>query len=154
MAVEILTNGDLACLFCNTTDFAFGPVVSWHHGDAAAHIYITPEDYLLGFLRWLPADSRTYSDDELAQKRLDFDEHCASSAICLGCNDVVTMPAVRCDECALEYEEERLESLCPGCHEERVKPGEWCHDCAAAKREDMADDERAERRAARKAGRT
>ena len=57
MSVNILTGEAYQCLYCSTTDVAFGPL-------------FTPDDDVLGFLQWLPEDARTYSDSDLKNKMI------------------------------------------------------------------------------------
>ncbi len=45
----------LACLFCDTTDWAFGPVA---YGDDA-------DEQMHAFMLWLPKDPREYGNNEL-----------------------------------------------------------------------------------------
>jgi len=61
MSVQILEGKTHACLFCNTTDWAFGPLFD----DA---------EQARRFLRWLPEipDPRRYNDKELEELHFEF----------------------------------------------------------------------------------
>jgi hypothetical protein len=67
MSVEILANAEdtQAAFFCNTTDWAFGPVM---YGLGHNSAYETADT----FLKWLPDDPRVYGDGTLAAKWSDF----------------------------------------------------------------------------------
>ena len=65
MSVQILEGERNACLYCNTTDWAFGPL--FEDADQAER-----------FLEWLPDDARTYSDKRLEQLFYDFRQEEAS----------------------------------------------------------------------------
>lgn len=72
MAVEILENkeGNQAVLFCNTTDWAFGPLISDYNENK---FYYLAGDVAKKFLKWLyPTDPRELKDNELGSKYLDF----------------------------------------------------------------------------------
>lgn len=55
MVVEIIEGKDRACLMCNTTDFAFGPVLD-------------SKEEALDFLNFLDRDARTYGNEELEEE--------------------------------------------------------------------------------------
>ena len=61
MSVQILEGASNACLYCNTTDWAFGPL--FEDAEQAER-----------FLRWLPEtpDVRLYTDKQLEQLYYDF----------------------------------------------------------------------------------
>jgi len=61
MSVQILEGASNACLYCNTSDWAFGPLFE----DA---------EQAMRFLEWLPktADVRLYTDKELEKLHCDF----------------------------------------------------------------------------------
>ena len=60
MSCNVLHDAErgLACLFCTTTDWAFGPVA---YGDDA-------EEQMLAFTSWLPCDPREYANNDLECK--------------------------------------------------------------------------------------
>jgi hypothetical protein len=63
MGVRILSDrhNDIACLFCSTSDVAFGPVFSdsdEHYADERAE----------AFTRWLELDARKYDEADLMRK--------------------------------------------------------------------------------------
>jgi hypothetical protein len=66
MGISILRDRDdsHAVLYCNTTDWAFGPV----------HIseWQCASDELWLFYEWLPGDPREYSDSDLEDKHAEF----------------------------------------------------------------------------------
>jgi hypothetical protein len=59
MSVQILEGEKHACLFCNTTDWAFGPVFA-------------NAEQAMRFLATLPKDARRFSDAELANRCSEF----------------------------------------------------------------------------------
>ena len=59
MSVQILEGESHSCLFCNTTDWAFGPLFE----DA---------EQARRFLATLPKDARRFSDKELAKRHSEF----------------------------------------------------------------------------------
>lgn len=59
MSVEILSASAGSIFFCNTSDWAFGPVMPDKE---------TAEE----FLKWLPKDPRQYQDHELEKKWAEF----------------------------------------------------------------------------------
>jgi hypothetical protein len=62
MGVRIVTNHEQAVMYCSTTDWAFGPVVSEKNGHDA-------EERLELFCEFLhPTDPRHFTDDELVSK--------------------------------------------------------------------------------------
>lgn len=64
MSVQIIFDeeNNNACLYCNTTDWAFGPVYCGKDG----------REFMNGFIQWLPKDSRRYLDAQLQSKYLKF----------------------------------------------------------------------------------
>jgi hypothetical protein len=69
MSCDILNNeqDDQAVFFCNTSDWAFGPVMM-PLPDYENSAYETAR----AFEEWLPLDPRRYSDNDLANKWSEF----------------------------------------------------------------------------------
>lgn len=67
MAVEAFSNKDdsQAVMVCNTSDWAFGPIINEHEDLGAAEV-------LYKFCEWLPKDARKYKDDEMVKKYFEF----------------------------------------------------------------------------------
>lgn len=61
MATEILSGLGKAVMYCNTTNWAFGPVAVDDHDTHG----IVAEDQLEGFIEMLPNDPRSYSQTDL-----------------------------------------------------------------------------------------
>jgi hypothetical protein len=61
MGVKILGDYDTACMYCSTTDWAFGPIFTEDKGHDA-------DERVHAFLDWLPEDPRHYSESELESK--------------------------------------------------------------------------------------
>lgn len=107
MSVEILSNGRLACLACNTTDVAFGPL--FFMPDGAKDKYIDVAEYLLAFLKWLPEDARDYEHDKLNAKRFEFNDWLKTQTVCRGCAALCSINVEYCAVCLQEQEEEDAE---------------------------------------------
>lgn len=72
MSVQILENkkGDQAVMYCNTTDWALGPVISDYNENG---FYYPAESVAMEFLKWLdPTDPRELKDNELESKYSSF----------------------------------------------------------------------------------
>jgi hypothetical protein len=61
MGVRILGDWRTACMYCSTTDWAFGPIFTEDKGHDA-------DERVHAFLRWLVIDPRELSDSELESK--------------------------------------------------------------------------------------
>ncbi|HMA74379.1 MAG TPA: hypothetical protein VKP67_23250 [Xanthobacteraceae bacterium] len=67
MGVRIIADENYAALYCSTTMFAFGPVM-------------TDYEEAEGFLEWLPSDARSYSEPELELKLGEYREYAEQKA--------------------------------------------------------------------------
>lgn len=71
MGVSILENdcGDIAIMYCNTADVAFGPIFSdWEGSEDSMSAF----EVVDRFIAWLPADPRTLSTEELIERKAQF----------------------------------------------------------------------------------
>ena len=87
MSVEIMRdekNGQ-QIMFCNTTDWAFGPV--FHDNESAE-----------GFLAWLRVDPRSLTEAELSRKVADW-RAAPPTWECEDCDTKLKAPADSCPEC-------------------------------------------------------
>jgi hypothetical protein len=87
MSVEIMKDekSGQQIMFCNTTDWAFGPVFS---DDESAE----------GFLAWLRVDPRPLTDAELSQKVADW-RAAKPRWQCQDCDTKLKCPVDDCPEC-------------------------------------------------------
>jgi hypothetical protein len=72
MGVRILHDdaGEMSALYCSTTGVAFGPVIEESQDEAGDHH--DSVERAEAFLRWLPADARTYTDAQLMARYSDW----------------------------------------------------------------------------------
>ncbi len=71
MGVDIIADAadERACLFCNTTDWAFGPVF---HMCEEGMGWLGAYEVAERFIKWLPDDPRHYDDAKLRLKQVEF----------------------------------------------------------------------------------
>jgi len=114
VGVDLLEQGGKIVLVCNTTDVAFGPV--FELPDELRYRFINGNvEYVETFLRWLPQDVRSYSNDDLPQLKARFDAECiAESKAALGLDKPTPPPSVwqHCQQCGAMFD---AIVICPAC---------------------------------------
>lgn len=103
MGVEWISDGTTAVMVCNTTDWAFGPIL--RIPDEHEQLFDDISDYVIQLLKWLPDDPRRYSESGLIDKLTEFNEWLKTQAICQACSTLCHKLEGICDECKDDFEE-------------------------------------------------
>lgn len=147
MSVGILKDRDSGqqVLYCNTSDWAFGPVFS-------------DDESVEGFLVWLRVDPRSFNDAELTRKVSDWR---AAPTIwdCQDCDTAFKAPPKTCPECGGDDIREvvKATNLCGyhlmGRKGDAPSFDPNCPTCVEDSERKVAEEEYMDRRAARREGR-
>jgi hypothetical protein len=96
-----------AVLYCSTSEWAFGPVISAAYFDVKPDRLFPPDEIAMAFLRWLQVDPRSFEDHKLESKWHDFVQ--VGIALCDQCEDRVVFKGecFCCDKCRQWWEQDK-----------------------------------------------
>lgn len=102
MGVGVLSDGEKACLFCNTADVAFGPVFSLTSD--LDRLFDSLEEFGDAFIDWLPSDPRVTPD--LGTWLTRFRAALQHAERCQDCPKLVPKPEGICEDCRAQIDDD------------------------------------------------